>query len=173
MSKMIVLICFVCSSNIVTEAWILINWIRESKNLPREFVFRMSLRYVRFYLVNAVMMYRFIRLHIWLISNNVIPYWPLTWAEKAIFLICAALFVTNVVLYFVDKHKYRFEEEKILYMPLNPLMFHYPVMSAGLKLTRNNDTAITALAGITAIAWAMGYANILITALFAMKNVMK
>jgi hypothetical protein len=172
LKKMVFLIIFVCICNVVTAIWILVSWIRHSKSLPRAFVRHMSLRYVRFYLVFAMMMNRFIRFHIWMISNKYtpIPYWPLTLAEKVILLVYLATLLSNLVLYFIDKRKGTNDQEDITYRPFSLITLYYPWMIPGLKVAKSQSMTII-LACLSGMIWFMGFANILVTALFSLKNV--
>ncbi len=167
------MIIFVSICNILAAIGILVIWILESKSLPRAFVLQMSLRYVRFYLVYALMMNRFIRYSLWSADNTgttSIPYWPLTLAEIVILIIYLVLFVINLVLYSVAKVREEENDDEIFYRPFTLFTVYYPVLLPSNKITKNKYILMI-LKGIAALIWMLGLFNMLATAVFAIKNV--
>ena len=164
------MIYFVSICNIVTAIAILVAWILRSRSLPRKFVWQMSLRYVRFYLVYALMMNRYIRFRLWLVDktgNDALPYWPLTKAELGMILIYLVLWVINLLIYLV--YKYRNNEE-ILYSPFSLVNLFYPTMLLGNKLAKGEITT-KLLACFSSMIWIDGVLYFLATSVFSLKNV--
>ena len=167
------MVYFVSICNMLTAIGILVVWIRESRSLPRKFVLQMSLRYVRFYLVYALMMNRFIRYSLWEVNvygGAAVPYWPLTRVEVGMILVYLVLWVTNLIIYFVDKYRNGENNDEIIYTPLNLLNLFYPVMLPGLKLAKGENT-VKFLSWLSGVIWMLGLIHILNTTVFALQNV--
>ena len=167
------MIYFVSICNILTAIGILVVWIRGSRSLPRKFVNQMSLRYVRFYLVYALMMNRFIRYSLWESSvsgSTAVPYWPLTRIEVGMILLYLVLWVTNLIFYFADKYRNGKNNDEIVYTPFNLLNLFYPVMLPGLKLAKG-ENMVKLLSWLSTVIWMFGLIHILNTTVFSFKNV--
>ena len=160
--------------DILAAVLILAAWIHESRKLPRLFVWQMSLRYIRFFLIYALMMNRYNRYAQWsegiAYSSAAIPYWPLTRAETGVLIVYAVTGVIGLVIYFRNRNRRKTGEDEFDYIPFSPGVFFYPLTMPGLKIAKKR-TSVTAVACLTTMIWFMGLLNILITTLFSMKNV--
>ena len=164
---------FVNACNILAAVLILAAWIRESRKLPGRFVLLMSLRYVRFFLVYALMMNRYNRHALWSETQPgtaPVPYWPLTGAETGVILAHLALTLISLAIFYLYRRKGLTREDSVVYVPFTPTVFFYPLMMPGCKMAKSG-TAVMFSACLTATIWLLGFFQILATTLLSLKNV--
>lgn len=169
------MLIFVSACNFLAAVGILAVWLRESRHQPnRAFVRLMHLRYARFFIVYALMMNRFIRYKLWAAGvpgTTAVPYWPLTGAELGMLTCYLILGVATLVTWRWYEVWKKGEPLDTGYCPFHPVVFFYPVMLPGLKITKGEKGATIFLSCLSTMIWVLGFISVLATTLFSAKNV--
>ena len=171
------MIIFVNICNLASALIIIAFWLHEKSKLPKNFVWQMSLRYVRFFLIYALMMNRYNRYALWSLNisgNTPVPHWPFTWQEKIIF-IAYCIFATAgilfyFILYFGSESGLTQSTDTVQYKPLRLTTLLYPAMLPSMKLVKGRASAILS-GSIVGLIYMFGFFNILSTTLFSLKNI--